>query len=205
MGQAYTKGAKKRAKKAAKQVKDLYADFEREASQILCHEPQEAPQEAQKRARAIALGVDPTDEVLDAYLETEAGKALFVAVENTDERKGLVQTFQDYDKAHRLFMSRCVGQRMFPAVSKMEFMPERLEADASDVVDLRTPEEKADSARQRMREYDEMFRQMHSWQANIIKSVSYRQETLVVEGEITAAGRSFVAAIRALHEIGQTG
>lgn len=205
MGQAYSRAAKKKAKKAARGVKDLYAQFEQEAAQPGRHEPEEPPRAAAMRARAIALGVEPSEDVMDAYLETQAGMALFVGVKDKDERRDLVATFSEYDKDHRLFMSRCIGQRMFPAVSKMEFMPERLEASASDPVDLRTVDEKADAAKKAMREWDQKLDALQSWQANIIKSVSYRQETLEVEGTLTAAGRSFIAAIRALHAVGQRG
>lgn len=199
MTQAYSKGQKRKNKRG--RVKDLYDEFEREAQPV--REPEEPALLAPMQARANALGVEPTDEVLAPYLETEAGKVLFIAVKNKDERRDLFNTFNEYDRAHTLYMSRVAGIRMFPAVSKMEFMPERLEASASDVIDLRTTEEKADAAKKRMAEWDSLFLQLHTWDANILKSVSYRQETLVDRGEITSAGRSFVAAIRRLHQLSE--
>lgn len=196
---AYTKGAKRRAKKAGKGVHDLYRQFEREAVAVP-PEPEEDPLKAPMQARARRLGVKPSHDVLAPYLETEAGKALHIAVKDEDERRALLQVFLDYDRAVTLFSRRCLSRHRFPAVSKMEFMPERLETSADDApIDTRSDDERADAARKAMKEWDALLAQLHIWQSNIIKSVSYRQETLVEEGELTGAGRSFVAAIKKLH------
>lgn len=197
---AYTKGAKRR-NKARRDVADLYREFEREAA-VIPPEPEEDPLKAPMQARARRLGVKPTHDVLAPYLETEAGKALHIAVKGDDERRDLLQVFLDYDRAVTLYSRRCLSRHRFPAVSKMEFMPERLETSADDApVDTRSDEERAEGARKAMREWDALLSRLHIWQSNIIRSVSYQQETLVRQGELTTAGRSFVAAIKRLYDL----
>lgn len=194
-----SKTQRRKNKKAAQGVKALYAEFERDLPVIA--EPQEDPLKAPMQARANALGKCPTADLLLPSLETEAGKCLYVGVTDKAERGRLFQTFMDYDRALSLYSLRILGRQRFPAVSKMEFMPERLETRADDRPDLRTEDEKADSAKKAMRLWGDRLNQLQPAWARIIRSVSYQQETLVNFGQLTTAGRSFIAAIRALHRV----
>ena len=193
---AYTKGAKRRGKKYSKR-KDMYPQFEREeaAAPITVEED---PLKTALRARGNAVGEKPYPELRDAMLGDEAGKALWVAIGSTDERRELYNVFAEYDRALSLYHSRVLGRQRFPAVSKMEFMPERLQASASDHVDLRTTEEKAEASRKRMAEMEEALDKLHTWNKAIIRSVAFHQETLVNQGKLTGAGRNFVAAVKQL-------
>lgn len=195
---SYSKAAKRANKKA---VKDLYKHWEKESAPVMA-DPEEDPLKAPMQARANQLGKKPTKDVLSPELETQAGKALHIGVKNKDERRALFDTFMEYDKAVNLFSARNLGRQRFPAVSKMEFMPERFETRIDDSpTDHRTDEEKADSARNAMRVWDDRLNQLHPFRARIIRSVSYQQETLVRRGDLTGAGRSFIAALKALHEL----
>lgn len=195
---SYSKAAKRANKKA---VKDLYKSWEAESAPVT-PKVEEDPLKAPMQARANQLGQKPTKDVLAPNLETQAGMVLHIGVKDKDERRDLFDTFMEYDKAVNLYSARNLGRQRFPAVSKMEFMPERFETRLDDSpADGRTDEEKADSARKAMRLWDDRLNQLHPYRARIIRSVSYQQETLVKCGEITGAGRSFIAALRALHEL----
>lgn len=197
---AHTVAAKRRAKKARKSVQDLYREFERDLPPAPI-KVEEDPLKAPMRARAIKVGENPSEKVLHPMLECEAGCALWVGVKSVDDRRRLFNVFLEYDLTRSLFASRVLNTTRFPAVSKMEFRPERLEASASDVVDLRSPQEKADAAKKKMAEWDAHLDRLPIWQGRIIRSVSNRQETCVIEGELTTAGRSFIVAIKALDEV----
>lgn len=200
MGRAYSKAAKLKARKKSLR-NDLYQQWEEQALPVI-QEPEEDPLKAPMRARSYRLGEEPDTANLNPALETEAGNALHIGVKDQEERKALFSTFMEYDKAVSLFSIRCLNRQRFPAVSKMEFLPERLEVSAnSNDKDLRTEDQKVGDARDAMRLWDNRMNQLQPWRARIIRSVSYQQETLVRYGQLTNAGRSFVAAIKALHKL----
>lgn len=204
MTKARTAGAKRRARAAQGGIRSLYAKFSRQAAQPLA-EPPVDPLEAPAQARANRVGNLPRQELLDPSLETEAGKALWIGVprdkdgDKRDERRELFDLFMAYDKAVNIYYARILGRARFPAVSKLEYMPERLETRADDRPDLRTDAQKIDSARRDMAHWDGLLDQMHPYRARIIRNA--HNETFVRAGELTGAGRSFVAAMRALAEI----
>lgn len=203
MTKAKTKGAKQRQKAATRALgglRTLYAKFEREAAARTPLQPQDDPLEAPTQARRNQMGAKfSAKELLDASNETEAGKALAIGVSDPDERRALFDRFMEYDKAITIFHTRVLGRVRYPAVSRMEFMPERLEASASDHIDLRTEDERAEAAKKDMALWDHRLAQLHPFRARIIRNAHC--ETFVVAGELNGAGRSFIAAMRALQDI----
>ncbi len=198
---SYSKSAKRKMKRAQSgTAAAMYEAFELEAASVP-QEPEEDPLKAPLQARANRMGSDVSDALREPMLEHEAGQALTVAIKDADYRKKLFDTFMTYDRARSLFASRCLNMRRFPAVSRIEFMPERLEASANDPIDLRGPQERADGARDAMRNWDALLDCLPIHQRRIIRSVSERQEVTVIEGELTTAGRSFVAAAKALYAL----
>lgn len=196
---SYSKAAKRANRKSVRN--DLYKQFEEDAAPVNV-EVEEDPLKAPMRARSYRLGKGPEKASLDPVLETEAGNALHVGVKDAKERKALFDTFMNYDRAVSIYSIRCLNRQRFPAVSKMEFLPERLEVSAnSSDIDVRTEDEKAGDAREAMNLWDARLNQLQPWRARIIRSVSYQQETLVRYGQLTGAGRSFIAAIKALHKL----
>lgn len=206
MTKAKTKGAKIKAKKAAKAAKAalggvaaLYAQFERDAASPP-PQPLDDPLAAPTQARRNQMGEKFSDkDLLDSSNETEAGKALAVAVADKDERRDLFELFMAYDKAVSIYCIRVLGRSRFPAVSKLEFMPERLETRADDRPDLRTEEQKIESARRDMAYWDGILVRLHPYRARIIRNA--HNERFVSTGALTGAGRSFIAAIRALRDV----
>lgn len=202
MTKARTKGAKLRQKAATRAqggVGTLYAKFEREAARTppqALDDPLEAPTQARRNRMG---GKYTAKDLLDPANETEAGKALRIGVDDHDERRALFDLFMDYDKTATIYSSRVLGRTRYPAVSKMEFMPERLEASASDNIDLRAEDERADAAKQAMARWDALLAALHPWRARIIRNAHH--ETMVRAGELTGAGRSFIAAMRALRDV----
>lgn len=198
MTKARTAGAKRRARAAQGGIRTLYAKFSRQAAQPTS-EPPVDPLEAPAQARANRVGNLPRRELLDPSLETEAGKALWVGVKDATERRELFELFMAYDKAVNIYYLRILGRARFPAVSKLEYMPERLETRADDRPDLRTEAQKIDAARRDMAHWDGLLDRLHPHRARIIRNA--HNETFVRAGELTGAGRSFIAAMRALQDV----
>lgn len=196
----YTVAKRRKAKKAQGGKRAMQAEWEAQESRAATPRVQECPLKAPTQARANIMAQKPSPSLLDPMLESEAGRALWVVC-GKDERKKLYDLFLEYDVARMVYAGRVLNIQRFPAVSRMEYMPERLQASASDVVDMRSPEERVDAAKKAMREWDAKLDKLMLHQSRIIRSVSNRTETCVIDGDLTTAGMSFVAAMRALRNM----
>lgn len=195
---AYTKGAKRRNK--SKGVTALYQQFEEQA-QIATVE-RDDPMETVISARARQTG-KPESEVLHPMLCFDAGRAIDAGARSKDEAVRMWDVFADMDAAHSASVYHTTGKPRSPAVSKMEFMPERFEVRHDFPIDLRTEDERHDAAMRRWREAKHKLGFLSGREWHSIMD-AFWQNTALFDHGITVHGQTFVAAMRVLCEVVDT-
>lgn len=185
-----------------KSVASLHGKFARDAERERIEAVEiDKPLETVMHARARQMGRKPSESLLSPMLCDQAGQAIRIGAKDMDEARKMWDTFCTFDAVHERFCRRVLNVSRHPPVSKMEFMPERMETRADDRPDLRTEDEKIRDARNAMSEWDSNLSKLQRWQEQIIRSVSRQCETLHVNGNLTNAGISFVSAMRQLLEV----
>lgn len=195
---AYSRAARRRQKKGGKRAmqKNWQEAEQVNMATIEIDNPTETVREARKRHMPRAN----RSTLLDPIMCEQAGQAITLAAEG-DEAAALWAVFTAYDRAHGTYSRLVLGRSRFPSISKMEFMPERLETRADDRPDLRTEDERVRDARNAMAAWDAHMAKLLPWQRHILAGVVRQAETLHDLGVLTAAGRSFVAAVRRLRDV----
>ena len=195
-GAAFSKARRRKRKKGYRKMFEVQAQGEPSS-----REPRENPTATVMQARARRLGKKPSRELLDDMLGDPCGEAIHLGIKSATEARRVWDVFKRMDAADDAFCRRIIGKRRFPAVSKMEFMPERLETSPNEPLDVRTEDEKVAAARDAHRNWSGLFDKLHPWQRHAIESAARGRETLQKQGALTAAGRSFVAAMQRLAEV----
>ena len=191
---AYSKAEKRKAKKA--RVQTLYEKWE--ADSVTTNEA-DNPTETVMQARARHAGAAPSHDMLAPVWCEPAGRAL--AIGAPDEYAKLFALFVAYDSAMRTYSRIVLGRSRHPAVSKLEFMQERFETRADDVIDLRSEDERIADARESHARWVADLGKLRSWDRIIIERAALQTETMQICGQLTSAGRSFVAAMIRLAEV----
>lgn len=185
-----------------KSVASLHGKFEREAERERMEAVEiDRPLDTVMHARARQMGYKPSDALLSPMLCEQAGQAIRIGAKTADEARNMWDTFCAFDGVHERYCRCVLNTSRHPPVSKMEFMPERMETRADDRPDLRTEDEKIRDARNAMSEWDDNLSKLQRWDEKIIRSVSRQCETLHVNGDLTNAGISFINAMRQLVEV----
>ncbi len=197
---AYSKRAKRAAKKAKSTSRSLYDQWKEDATPIAAVEADD-PLRTVTQARRRHLGKKRGDDVLAPYLGDEAGKAIFLGVSNHTEAQKLWELFKQYDAAQDAHSRLILGRSRHPACSKMEFMPERLEASASDNIDLRSESEKITDAIAGAKRWGDHLAKLTSMQRAAIRSASRQERELQAGGKLNTRGKLFVSAMRALRKL----
>lgn len=194
---AYTKAAKRRAKKARNGIENLYRQWEATA-QSRPHEPDD-PLATVKQARQRLMGRqgDFTGKI---YCE-EAGRAIAALAVNEDEANRLWNVFLKFDTADNTYMARVIGRPRFPNVAKMEFLPDRLEARDDDKPDPRSEDEKDRDAVNTWMHWQGHLGCLEAHERSSIVRAARHMDTLWKDGGPTCAGQQFVAALRVLHAV----
>lgn len=197
-GKAYSRAAKRKARKCSARAmqREWKSQSEAGMATIEIDNPTETVREARKRHMPRAN----RSTLLDPIMCEQAGQAIAIAAD-ADEAAKLWEVFTAYDRAHGAYSRLVLGRSRFPSISKMEFMPERLETRADDRPDLRTEDERVRDARNAMAAWDAHMAKLRPWQRHIIAGVVRQAETLHDLGVLTSAGRSFVAAVRRLRDV----
>lgn len=200
IGGAFSKAARRRAKKA-RGVEAMFDQWRGETAQMTTR--CDNPTETVMKARARRIGVKPSqDLVSNDMLGDPCGEAIHLGVKSATDARLVWDVFKRMDAADDAFCRRILGKRRFPAVSKMEFMPERLETGPNDLgPDPRTEDEKIAAAHDAHRNWSGLFDRLYPWQRHAIEAAARGRETLQKHGALTVAGRSFVAAMKRLTEI----
>ena len=198
---ARTVGAKRRAKKSAKGVAELYDSFEKEALPIQVAEKDD-PQQTVREARARQLGKSEK-EVMDPMFAFPVGRAIDAGARDKEEARSLYDLYWRFYAARRTFC-RSIGVQLEPAVSKLEFMPERFETNADlPPPDPRTEEERHEAAKKRWQDHDHLLGFLAPRERYAIDAAIYGRSTLY-DGGITVHGQTFVASMRVLQDVVET-
>lgn len=195
-GAAFSKAQRRKRKKGYRMMFEAQAQGE-----VTSRETREDPTATVMQARARRLGKKPSRDLLDDMLGDPCGEAIHLGVKPAVEARRVWDVFKRMDAADDAFCRRILGKRRFPAVSKMEFMPERLETGPNEPLDVRTEDEKIAAARDAHRNWSGLFDKLYPWQRMAIESAARGREVLQRHGSLTSAGRSFVAAMARLTEI----
>lgn len=190
---AYTKGAKLRAKKK-RTFQDQIDKWRRQEPRRSRREedPRLVAFEARKRVWGIG------DDALDPMTAEEAGVAIKLGAESKAEARHLWQVYTSYDGVDDRYCKFVIGKQRFEAVSKLEFLPERLETRPDDRPDLRTEEEKIRDARNNWHIWQGFMGELERWERTAINRSVRREDELVKDGELTVHGKALVRALRAL-------
>lgn len=195
---AYSRAARRRQKKGGKRAMQQNWQEAEQVNMVTIEidNPTDTVREARKRHMPRAN----RSTLLDPIMCEQAGQAITLAADG-DEAAKLWEVFTAYDRAHGTYSRLVLGRSRFPSISKMEFMPERLETRADDRPDLRTEDERVRDARNAMAAWDAHMAKLRPWERHIIAGVVRQAETLHDLGVLTVAGRSFVAAVRRLRDV----
>lgn len=193
---AYTKAAKRKAKRA-KQANGINAEFnERWGGQDTMQAEPDDPLATVRQARSRQTGV-PEDEALRPIFGEEAGRAI-ASVARANEADRLWRLFLAFDRADDLYFSRIIGRSRFPAVSKIEFMPERFGTRADDRPDLRTEDQKVNDTVKTWMRWQGHLGCLAAHERTAIIRASRQMDDLHKDGGPTLHGKAFVAALRVL-------
>lgn len=203
MTKAYSKAAKRARKRNRCGVELLGKRFAKmaEIQGMLDAPADDKPLETVMGARARLLGIKPEDSLLSPMLCEEAGRAIDLGAKDKQEARKLWATFIAMDASHNRYFLRIVGRQRFPAVSKMEYMPERLETRADDVADTRTPEQKDTDAASSWKRWRDTLAYLAAHERASVRRAMWQMDKLHSGADLTTAGKQFVAALRTLHGV----
>lgn len=197
---AYTKGAKRR-NRGGKRA--LFAQQQAKEDALVMTVEKDDPQKTVREARARQLG-KPEKAVLLNMLCFDAGRAIDAGARDREEADVMWRVFSEFHQAHKNSVFHTTGKPMFPAVSKMEFLPERFEVRHDFApVDLRTEEERHRDAMNVWSSWKHKLGFLTSRERYSIDCASRQMDTLY-DGGITVHGQTFVAAMRTLCEVVDT-
>lgn len=186
-----SKAVRRKAKKAGNKqsARDMKSQW---CEEVVPHNrpmpAREEVREVVRNARARHLAMQASN-IMDApMLGEQAGRAICIGAVDEAEAERLWETFKIMDAAAETYTRRILGRPRFPAVAKMEYLPERF--------DPRTPEERdAAAKREWLRWCDLSAALLSSLHAAL--HMSLRQKVQLHQGRgLTGAGRLFLAAIR---------
>ena len=199
-----SKAARRKAKKAAgkQSARDMQSQWR---SEVATHNrpmpTREEVREVVREARARHLSMQPSD-IMDApMLGEQAGRAICIGATDEAEAERLWETFKIMDAAAETYARRILGRSRFPAVAKMEYLPERFETRADDRIGIRTPEEKDARAKKEWLRWCDLSSNLQP-PLHAALHMSLRQKIQLHQGRgLTGAGRLFLAAIRRIDSL----
>ena len=199
-----SKAARRKAKKAAgkQSARDMKSQWR---SEVVTHNrpmpTREEVREVVREARARHLEMQASD-IMDApMLGEQAGRAICIGATDEAEAERLWETFKIMDAAAETYARRILGRSRFPAVAKMEYLPERFETRADDRIDIRTPEEKDIRAKKEWLQWCDLSSNLQP-PLHAALHMSLRHKVQLHQGRgLTGAGRLFLAAIRRIDSL----
>lgn len=199
-----SKAARRKAKKSAgkQSSRDMKSQWR---SEVVTHNrpmpTREEVREVVREARARHLSMQASD-IMDApMLGEQAGRAICIGATDEAEAERLWETFKIMDAAAETYARRILGRSRFPAVAKMEYLPERFETRADDRIDIRTPEEKDASAKKEWLRWCDLSANLQP-PLHAALHMSLRHKVQLHQGRgLTGAGRLFLAAIRRIDSL----
>lgn len=138
---------------------------------------------------------------LDEMLTCDPGRAIHKLRRSPEEGAHLWGLFATMLATYCTYYTRVMGNPLWPAVSKMEFLPERMEARADDRPDTRTEDEKVKDAIRAWREWERHLAKLPGPHFTAVNNAIFDRAQMIRDGWATTAGASFVEAMRTLRGI----
>lgn len=197
---AYTKGAKRRAKKAG--LPELAAVPKKKARGRKRMEQIKRDPDAERtvlQARARQSGKTPNDltEMRHTAFGEDAGRAIY-AMHEGDAAKSLWDAYTALSGAYRRYLSTCIGASVDAKTAKIEMMPERFETSASDTPDMRSEEDRHRAALNAWHGWKIALARLPLGDSAAVYSALHGWGALMDAGKITTQGARFVGAMTAL-------
>lgn len=192
--------AQKRAQKR-KGIRTQYPEWQREAVR---QEPRECATATVISARVRQTGM-AADTVRAEMFGDICGKAIGMGAKSAEEARDLWQTFKALTGDAETYYRRRIGRPLFPNVSRIEFLPDRMETRADDRPDLRSADEKEADARNRWTMWRGRLDRMTKAEATAIDIAMRHIVILFHMGRLTRHGLRFVEAMRTLDRIARAG
>lgn len=206
MAQAYSKAARRKAKKALAKFALAETPRRKKRGKARMQEldGERDPQAAVLSVRARMMGLPDTakarDEMKNQALGEPAGRAICIRHEGAAAAR-LWGVYRGLTGAEECYARRVLGKGLHPKTAKVEMVPERVEADPDESPDLRDEEERhrdATNVWMRWRGYVGHL-SVHD-QAAIFCVVRGRKEP-IADAELTPAGEHFVSALEKLADV----
>jgi len=208
MGKAYTKGAKRRAKKLAG-VADIAETPKREANGCFANrirQQTDDPQKTALQARVRQSGGEDTKEGRSAVSAPHMGCQMGLVMDHAiagdvkrDTITALWRTFSDWRMVEASFKWRYLGQSEYAKTASIQMMPERFEADASHTVDLRSEEEKDQAAISVWKHWQGLLGHLDRNMLAVLNDARLDRATLFRGGKPTRRGIYALESLKALH------
>lgn len=209
---AYSKGAKRRARRAraAEGHTDMpgLAETPKRKRDGRFAESTRRPAED---ARVVAFNArirhfGPSVDAASVMLADPAGQAIHIGARDADEAGKLWDVFARYDAADERYSRRILGQPRFANVGRLDILPERFETRADDRPDLRSEDERDRDAVNGWMRWQGAMQSLGAHDAGLITRAS-RQTcgALVIGGRLSTTGAAFVAAMRMLRQVVERG
>lgn len=191
------KAYSRRAKRRNKGYRALCAAQQQREDATVQIIERDDPQQTVREARARQTG-RPEDIVTAPMFGEDAGRAIDAGARNREEAAEMWRVYRAFDQAHRASVFHSTGRPMFPAVSKMEYMPERFEVRADFAPDLRSEQERHDAAMKAWDYWRHVTGFLSPRERLSVVNASWQRDQLHLDGGLTVHGVTFVAAMRAM-------
>ena len=200
MTKAYSKAAKRRAKKELPKLAEVpkkqpNGRTRRQRGQV--SERREDQTALKARARHMGQPERKAGTMNHPMLECDAGRALW----NSKDREDLWDTYQACRSAYEKYMRQRTGLSIYAKTAKIEMMPEKFEADPDSHTDDRTDDEKHRAAMDAWDKWKGALDRLTVAQGASIFSALHGWALLVTHsGWPTKQGEAFIEAVKALHD-----
>lgn len=152
-------------------------------------------------AARIARGAKDTDAARDPLHGDDMGRCI-LALTTDDERRAITETWAALSGAWANYCTRILNRPLGPQAAAIAMLPERMQADTSLRVDLRTADERDAAAKRAWLHWHARMAAlptpMHGWALRGALCGFMGDEALWLDRAPTASGRLAVAALRML-------
>jgi len=206
MGKAYTKGAKRRAKKMLAGLPDIEPIKKRQPNgqhRKRAESPSD-PRKTALQARAAHFSGKNTKEAMAAvsgqHISSQLG--MVIQAESGDKHVSKVwPTFQAWCMAETSYRRRYLGQGEFAKCASIQMEPDRFEADNGHTVDLRDDEQKDKDAINAWMCWQGYLGHLSATQRSALHNARLERAQLWRDRKPTQRGLYTLEALNALHAV----
>ena len=198
MTRAYTKAAKRRAKKALPELAAVPKPKKRGKARMA--EIDREPQRVALETRARLMGMTDTNAMRSQALGEAAGRAIYLK-HQPDAAARLWDTYAGLTATEQRYARLVLGKSLHAKTAKIETMPERFETRDDDQTDLRSEDERHRDATNAWMRWRGYIGHLSSYDQSAIFCVVRGRNEPVVDAKLTKAGIDFVTALERLADV----